>query len=172
MSARNSAPIRIRVRLFIFSALFAVCRGALAGDCETNCTNSDLICFTGCGANNTCAKECVKKTERCMNRCTRQTDTDTSSRNAGQCEAEFQSLAVENDGSRSIFSMGAGSYDCRNRRCSIEVLFKVKNQDGNWTGPWSASFALDNQTEQKQQMPAGGRFDEYPEVQVDSIRCN
>jgi hypothetical protein len=79
---------------------------------------------------------------------------------------------VENDGSRSIFSLGAGSHDCGNRRCSIEVLFKVKNQDGNWTGPWSANFTLENQTEQKQQMPAGGRFDDYPEVQVDSIRCN
>jgi hypothetical protein len=170
MSARNPAPINIKLRRFIFAAVFTVCRGAFAGECETNCTNSDLMCITGCGTNNSCSKECLKKTERCMNRCAKQTDTGTPS--SSQCDAEFQSLAVVNDGSSSVFNMGAGSYDCRDRICIIDVLFKVKNQDGNWTGPWSATFTLDNQTEQKQQVPAGGRFDEYPEVQVESIKCN
>jgi hypothetical protein len=104
-----------------------------------------------------------------MSRCDPPTGAATQ---GSQCDAEFQSLEVINDGSSSVFNMGAGSSDCRNRKCTIKVLFKVKNQDGNWTGPWGATFTLEHQTEQQQQVPAGGRFDPYPEVQVDSIQCN
>ena len=49
----------------------------------------------------------------------------------------------------------------------VSSMFSSKSRTKTGTG-----LVLDNQTEQKQQVPAGGRFDEYPEVQVDSIKCN